>query len=224
MCLKWLVRNVTKHGLSPRTFNSNKGCFMILLKKALSKTRQTYRKHPVMLTILGLYLLAAVLTGTVIGQVTDAETGKPIEGAVVAASWEWVLPVPPEGDDVNALGESVTHKNGWFVIFRPTLLIFSYPMVTVYDGEHAMWSNKGHFDGWKFYWTENGNRPPRFWMPVSLIPWVDGMSHCEQENFFDSIFTVGGGSTKLMFKADLSERQRCEHERKEKRKVLGEKP
>jgi len=187
---------------------------MASLKKAFTQTTHLYGRHPIKLTILGLYLLAAVLTGTVIGKVTDAETGGPIEGALVAASWEWVLPIPPEGVDINVLAETVTRKGGWFIIFRPTLLIFSYPMVTVYDGEYTLWNNKGYFDGWKYYWSEDESRPGRFRMFASLMPWMDGMSHCEQRAFFMSIFAVGGGGTKLMAHAAKFELYQCNDERR----------
>ncbi|MDF1527367.1 MAG: hypothetical protein P1S59_14120 [bacterium] len=197
---------------------------MSLLKSLLPKIGRFYLKHPIKLTILGLYILAVVLTGTVIGRVTDADTGEPIEGAVVMASWEWVLPVPPEGEPVNALAETVSGKRGWFFICRPTLLIFSYPMVTVYSNDHLMWNNDAFFDGKTHYWSSDKDKkhPHRFWMRVSLTPWVEGMSHCEQEDYFFDIFTVGGGSTKFMGKALDREQHLCTLELRRNRELQGE--
>ena len=180
-----------------------------------------YLKRPVKLTILSLYLLAVILTGTVVGRVTDSETGEGIEGAVVAASWEWVLPIPPEGEPVNAFAETVSWKNGWFVIFHPTLLIFSYPTISIYSHDHVAWNNRRRFDGRSRVWPNREKRPHRFWMGVSLTPWVEGMSHCTQVEFFGRVFMMKGG---LMLDANETEYPLCILERRKIRLLQGEQP
>lgn len=106
------------------------------------------KKHITLLVVAGCMAVFLALTsyhaGPWRGQVIDAETKKPIEGAVVVAVWEkWsYLPLGPYVDNVDAK-ETVTDKNGEFVIQEhrmlqlPVVRRIKGPLLTIFKPEYG---------------------------------------------------------------------------------------
>ncbi|MBI5694416.1 MAG: carboxypeptidase regulatory-like domain-containing protein [Nitrospirae bacterium] len=106
------------------------------------------KKLIILLAVAGCIVLFLALTsyhaGPWRGQVIDAETKQPIEGAVVVAVWEkWsYLPLGPYVDNVDAK-ETVTDKNGEFVIQEhrmlqlPVIRRIKGPLLTIFKPEYG---------------------------------------------------------------------------------------
>ena len=100
--------------------------------------------------ILLLILLAQLSIGCdreLKGKAVDAETGKPIEGAVVLVEWTAIkgLPGLTHTESVKVI-EAVTDKDGKFTI---TDALKSLPHVTIYKKGYIAWNNKFIFPDYK---------------------------------------------------------------------------
>jgi hypothetical protein len=167
---------------------------MYWIKGFAQRLWKTIRKHRIKASLIGLYLIASIITGTVTGRVMDADTGEPIDGAVIMAHWQWdwiPFPVPPEGGtmDLDAVSETISRRDGRFVVFRPTLLLFSYPSVTVWNEGYVTWNSKYNFNGKDKWGNDRNGYLSRYRMMVSLRPWEKSMGHCAQESFMDHRFS-----------------------------------
>ncbi|MDF1536336.1 MAG: hypothetical protein P1S46_07525 [bacterium] len=180
---------------------------------------KTIRRHWIVASLIGLYLIASILTGTVVGRVTDADTGEPLDGVVIMAHWKWdwiPLPLPPEGGTIqmDTVTETVSRR-GWFVVFRPTMLLFSYPSVTVWNEGYVVWNSRYNFDGKSQWGSDRTIHPTRYGMRVPLQPWEERMGHCAQEFFIRrrfsdvSDYNRGDIKTPLMREAKASEGDLC---------------
>jgi hypothetical protein len=185
---------------------------MSLLNDLGQKSWKTFRKHRIKATLIGLYLIASIITGTVTGRVTDTDTGQPIDGAVIMSHWQWdwiPFPVPPEGGtmDLDAVSETTSRRDGRFVVFRPTLLLFSYPSVTVWNEGYVVWNSRFHFNGKSMWGSNRNNYLSRYRMKVSLRPWENGMGHCAQESFMDHRFSEASAWRKANRMSEAMDRE-----------------
>jgi hypothetical protein len=96
----------------------------------------------------------AEMTGTVI----DAETEKPIEGAVVLVNWTITKGVPglTYGEDYKTV-EAITDKEGKFRVFGVLNPFVNPPTIVVYKKGYVAWRNDFIFPDYKkredFQWT-----------------------------------------------------------------------
>jgi hypothetical protein len=84
------------------------------------------------------------------GQVVDAETEKPIEGAAVFIEWTKRGPGPPglAGEVTVEVAETLTDSEGRFAIPKYSTWFKDYTMA-VYKNGYVCWSNWKIFPGWK---------------------------------------------------------------------------
>ncbi len=99
-------------------------------------------------------LLLLVLTGpgcagTVKGQVVDAETGQPIEGAIVLGVWTRVAGLPGlHHHELVAVRETETDARGRFMLETPASLRVDEEAITIYKFGYVAWSNLFTFPTW----------------------------------------------------------------------------
>jgi hypothetical protein len=96
----------------------------------------------------------------VTGIVVDAETGQPIEGAVVLVEWTETRGIPGMTvTDSYKVVEAVTDKEGKAEISGVLSPFVRGPEVTVYKKGYVAWNNHYIFPGWKkrtdFKWANN---------------------------------------------------------------------
>jgi len=99
---------------------------------------------------------SAEVTGTVV----DAETGKPIEGAVVLVEWTMTKGMPGmTHTQPYEIEEVVSKKDGTFKIKKLLNPLLNLPRVTIYKKGYVAWNNEYVFPTWskrKNYKYEDG--------------------------------------------------------------------
>jgi hypothetical protein len=111
------------------------------------------------LAILFLILIAGC-EGEITGIVVDAETGQPIEGAIVLVEWTKAKGLPGMSyTESYKVVEAVTDKEGKASIEGVSSPLVSAPRVTVYKKGYVAWNNAFIFPDWKkrtdFKWGNN---------------------------------------------------------------------
>ncbi len=110
--------------------------------------------------IVVLLVLTNGCEGKITGIVVDAETGKPIEGAVILVEWTKTKGIPGlTSHDSYKVVEVVTNKDGKAVIEGVSRPFVDYPDVTVYRKGYVAWNNHYVFPDYKkrtdFDWKNN---------------------------------------------------------------------
>lgn len=111
------------------------------------------------LTILFLFVMTGC-EGEITGFVVDAETGQPIEGAVILVEWTQAKGVPGMSyTESYKVVEVVTDKEGKASIEGVSSPLVSAPRVTIYKRGYVAWNNEFIFPDWKkrtdFKWSNN---------------------------------------------------------------------
>ena len=96
------------------------------------------------LLIINLLILTGCY-GKITGQVVDAETGKPLEGAVILVEWTKTSGLGHTSTESFKVVEAVTDKNGKAGIEGLFSLRADYPSVTVYKKGYVAWNSKKIF-------------------------------------------------------------------------------
>ena len=115
-------------------------------------------KH-IFLAILFLFVMTGC-EGTITGIVVDAETGQPIEGAVILVEWTKAKGLPGMTyTESHKVVEVVTDKEGKAYIEGVSSPFVDAPDVTVYKKGYVAWNNHYIFPDWKkrtaFKWSNN---------------------------------------------------------------------
>jgi len=110
--------------------------------------------------IVVLLVLTAGCEGKITGIVVDAETGKPIEGAVILVEWTKTKGLPGlTSHDSYKVVEVVTNKDGKASIEGVSSPFVDYPDVTVYKKGYVAWNNHYIFPDYikrtDFDWKNN---------------------------------------------------------------------
>lgn len=114
---------------------------------------------------------SSAISGTVI----DAETGSPIEGAVVLVEWTKAEGVPGLVSTKSyKVVEAVTDKDGKFTVEDVKKLLIDPPDVTVYKKGYVAWSSRWIFPDWR-------NRTDFKWGTTSLFK----LEHFKPEYSYD---------------------------------------
>ena len=97
---------------------------------------------------------------TITGVVVDAETGKPIEGAVILVEWLTTKGLPGMSyRESYKVVEAVTDNEGKASIEGVSSPMVSAPRVTIYKKGYVAWNNEYIFPDWKkrtdFKWVNN---------------------------------------------------------------------
>ena len=98
--------------------------------------------------------------GTITGVVVDAETGQPIEGAVILVEWTQAKGLPGMSyTESYKVVEVVTDEEGKASLEGVANPFVSSPRVTVYKKGYVAWNNEFIFPDWKkrtdFKWENN---------------------------------------------------------------------
>ena len=129
-------------------------------------------------------------TGDYRGKVVDAETDKPVEGAVVLVEWVAVKGMPgmTHSESVKVI-ETVTDKKGNFIIAGAS---DDTPHVTVYKKGYVAWNSKYIFPDYKkrtdFKW-KSGH-------VYRLKRFGKGYSYIDHESYITSSINVSLGAEK----------------------------
>ncbi|MDH4162480.1 MAG: carboxypeptidase-like regulatory domain-containing protein [Nitrospirota bacterium] len=86
-------------------------------------------------------LLGHMYAARVSGKIVDAETGKPIEGAVIFAEWNISVSVGHSSSSVHKATETLSDKNGNFAIAGPMNCLVDSPNVVIYRKGYEVWIN-----------------------------------------------------------------------------------
>jgi len=176
-------------------------------------------RSKLLMLLLILTFLPSGCYGEITGTVVDAQTGKPIEGAVVLAEWTITKGLPGMSyTETYKTIEVLTEKNGRFTIpevFHP--LVNRPPHFVVYKKGYIAWSNQYIFPTWekrKDFEYKNG-------LTIRLEHFKKGFSHYDHVSFISSAAISGGGG-KLLEEAYSWERILARQElEKRKREVEG---
>ena len=101
--------------------------------------------------LIALYLILLMICsyGEFSGIVIDAETGKPVEGAVIAANWSVTKGVPGLSYSTPYMAtEDVTDKEGRFSIAGPKKVFVQKPEIVVFKRAYVAWRNDWIFPNW----------------------------------------------------------------------------
>lgn len=104
-------------------------------------------KHQTLLISI-LFLLTGCYA-TISGTVIDAETEKPIEGAVILAEWTKTKGIGHTSTESYKVVETLTDKDGKATIEGVFSLFANYPAVTVYKKGYVAWNSAYIFPDYK---------------------------------------------------------------------------
>jgi len=170
-------------------------------------------KHGILIT--GLLLLLNACYGGITGEVVDAETGNPIQGAVVLVEWDMTKGLGLSYTTRYKVFETVTNGNGRFTlqgVFNPFV---NPPNLVIYKKRYVAWRENFIFPEYKkrkdFQWKSG--------TVYRLERFKRGYSHSKHTSFFLSGISSLGTSSKLS-QAYLWERQQAMKEEDLYRKKL----
>jgi len=114
----------------------------------------------ILVLIISLSLMVTGCSADMSGIVIDAETGKPIEGAVVLVEWTIEKGLPGLGHTESyKVVEVITDKEGKFKVSGVFNPLVDPPDVTVYKKGYIAWNNKYIFPDYRkredFIWRNN---------------------------------------------------------------------
>ena len=129
--------------------------------------------------VLFLLLLAGTgCAGTLKGQVLDAQTGQPIENAVVLGVWSKVAGIPGlHHTEFVAVREAETDTMGRFELEMPRKIGVDEEAVTVYNPGYVAWSNLFIFP------TSERRQDTRVPSKILLEKFPPGQSHRRHVDF-----------------------------------------
>jgi hypothetical protein len=167
--------------------------------------------------LIGLSLLSGCgYYRTITGNVVDAETMKPIEGAVVMAEWTITKGFGLTHTESYKVMESVSDANGKVTIegvFHPFV---NPPDLVVYKPGYVTWSSRSTFPVFSvrdFRWENQVLKLDRF---------KPGYSYVDHGHFFDNVINLGLGNKNTI--TELFDRWESEKRKAERyqKKISGE--
>lgn len=102
------------------------------------------------LTILIVLLTAISYVRGISGTVVDAETGQPVEGAVIHVEWTTTKGVPGQSYTQDyKISETSTNSEGKFRIFGVLNPLANLPIIVIYKRRYVAWRNDYIFPDYK---------------------------------------------------------------------------
>ena len=100
-------------------------------------------------SIIILVLVAGSCYAEITGTVIDAETGQPVEGAVMLVEWTKTKGIPGlTHTKPHKVFESVSEKNGTLTFKKVLNPLVNPPRITIYKKGYVAWNNEYIFPGW----------------------------------------------------------------------------
>lgn len=133
--------------------------------------------------IIALFFLTSGCYADMTGTVVDAETGKPIEGAVVLVEWTKTKGIGLTATESYKVVEVITDKGGKFSVSGVSNPFVNLPRFTVYKKDYVAWNNEYIFPTWekrKDYKWENG-------MTIKMMSFKKDYSRADHVYFLHSI-------------------------------------
>lgn len=119
------------------------------------------------------------------GTVIDAETGKPIEGAIVAVKWSMTKGVPGlTYGETYKVAEAVTDVEGKFRILGVLNPIVNPPVIVIYKKDYIAWNNN-------YIFPDSKPRDDTAWKYnhiFKLERFIKSYSHSQHISFFRTGF------------------------------------
>ena len=135
--------------------------------------------------------------GKITGTVVDAETGRPIEGAVVLAEWTKTHGIGDHQTEVYKVIEKLTDSAGKVTLEGVPDILIAPPGVTVYKKGYVAWNNE-------YVFPDNKKRTDFKWKDgyvFKLEKFKPEYSYIDHQSFVYSAInsTIGGASEKQLF-------------------------
>ena len=177
----------------------------ILVRQIISK-----KKIKWILIVISLSFISAGCYPGITGKVIDAETGQPIEGAVVLVEWTRTKGIGLRHTESYKVVEVVSDKNGNITIGGVLNPLVNPPRITVYKKGYVAWNNEYIFPDYKkrrdFAWTNN--------YTFNLAKFKPEYSYNDHVSFISSAISSGFGGKKLIYDAIDWEEKKAFEERK----------
>lgn len=163
-------------------------------------------------------VMASGCNAEITGTVVDAETGEPVEGAVILVEWTVTKGLPGMSyKETSDTVEVLTDKNGKFsstTILNP--MVNQPAHLVIYKKGYVTWNNRYIFPKWnrREYEFKNG-------ATIHLERFKGEYSHYDHISFIGSAAVSGSGG-KLLENAYLWERILAEHETQKRKREKNE--
>jgi hypothetical protein len=99
----------------------------------------------IVITLASAFYFFLSFIGRMTGTVVDAETGKPIEGAVVLVEWTMTKGLGLTHTTSYKVTEMVTDNDGRFTVYTVPNPLVNAPDITVYKKGYVAWSSRWIF-------------------------------------------------------------------------------
>jgi hypothetical protein len=129
-----------------------------------------------------MFLMTANCNAEITGTVVDAETGKPIEGAVVLVEWTITKGLPGMSySELKKVVEVETSGNGKFIVSGEYNSLTGHTTVLIYKAGFVAWRNDFIFPGWK----KRASFPYHAGSLFKLEKFKETYSHKEHKDFIE---------------------------------------
>ena len=145
-----------------------------------------------LLLVISLIAIAGCYKG-ITGTVVDAETGRPIEGAVVLVEWTKAKGLGLTYTESYKVAEVISDKDGKFTLPGCYNPFVNEPNMTIYKKEYVAWSSRWIYPGMKnrtdFKWGDNIFKLEHFKSDYSYI---------DHTSYLHRSINLGFGDKKLI--------------------------
>ena len=152
--------------------------------------------------------------GEITGTVVDAETGKPIEGAVILVEWTKTKGLGLTHTESYKVVEVLTDKEGKATISGTFSPFVDYPDVAVYKKGYVAWSSRiifpDHINRTDFKWKNN--------YVFRLEHFKPEYSYIDHSSFIGRAINAGLSDKKIIYEAYKWERKKASKERDKRRR------
>jgi len=175
------------------------------------------KKYAILIIIVLLSVPSLIISyrNAISGTVIDAETGKPIEGAVVLVEWTKAVGIGDYHTCSVKIVEKITDKKGKFIVFGPFQPFFDPVDVTIYKKGYVAWNNRIIFPDYR----ERTNLIWKSGYTIKMEKFKEEYSYDKHEDFIRMCInsSLNIKAKKVIYDAFDWERKLAFHERMKKR-------
>jgi hypothetical protein len=139
------------------------------------------------LLIILLFILVTSCSAEIKGSVMDAETGKPVEGAIVLVEWTRTKGLGLTYTKSAKVIEAISDGNGIFRVSKSLNPLNDPPDITIYKKGYIAWNNK-------FIFPDYAKRTNFTWQDgyvFKIDKFKDSYSYIKHQSFIDGAIHVG---------------------------------